>query len=254
MKNCSKCNIDKEDSEFKPALKNRDGLYSYCNSCSRIIQTGYRRKRGIPPRRIKKETELNDIKICTRCKIEKPRDEFRIRVEDKKYYYINPTCMVCDSEIAAIYYKKHKDDPAFKQKNVDKTRAYAEKYCSEIRQKRQRPEFKKKHAAWNMKSYYRVKDKVAARMKEKRKTPEYKKMMMDYRKRNKEKIYEQERITKTRYFSKHRDNLTDEYIIRLFINNGVCDRDHLLKHPELIEAKRLQILIQRKITNNVNTN
>jgi hypothetical protein len=74
--------------------------------------------------------------------------------------------------------------------------------------------------------------------------------MRAYRKRNKDKIHNQEVVTKKRYHEKHRDNVTDEYVIRQLITQGVATRDSLRSHPELIEAKRIQILIKRQINSN----
>lgn len=164
------------------------------------------------------------MKICSRCKKEKKDDQFRWRYDkrgkgSKELKYLNNTCRKCDTEISNRHYYKNKEDKNF-------------------------------ISNWTKKSidYYAVhSDEVKAKMKLKRQTPEYKKMMRLYRERRKEIIYRQEVITKRRYHEKHRDNVTDEYVIRQLITQGVATREGLLSHPEIIQAKRIQILIKRKI-------
>lgn len=79
-------------------------------------------------------------------------------------------------------------------------------------------------------------------MREKRKTPEYKAKMKEYRENNKQKIYQQEVITKKRYHEKNRDAVTDEYVIGRLIQQGYKREECT---PELIELKRVKILKKR---------
>lgn len=164
------------------------------------------------------------MKVCSRCKIEKEDDQFRWRYEkrgkgSRALKYLNNTCRQCDSEIQNKNYFKNKDNPDFRKKWVEKSNEY----------------------------YHAHKEQIKVKMMAKRQTPEYKKMMRDYRKRRKGIIHSQEVVTKRRYHEKHRDNVTDEYIIRQLITQGLATRESLKGHPEIIEAKRLQILIKRKI-------
>jgi hypothetical protein len=142
----------------------------------------------------------------------------------KSLLYLNNTCKKCDSEIQNKNYFAHKDDPDFKENWLKKSREY----------------------------YHKNKALISEKMRAKRQTPEYKQMIREYRLKNKEKIFKQEVITKKRYQQKHRDGLTDEYIIRQLVNQEIADRDILKEHPEIIEAKRLQLLIIRKTKNNAN--
>lgn len=249
MKVCARCHIEKDKDHFR-AVKNGDGLYSYCKDCDKEKQTEYRRKRGINPKGRRPIDLLPESKVCNRCHVEKHQNEFRIR-QDKRdgFSYLNNECRECDKERAAVYYAKRKDDPNFKRKNAERSRQYIKSNSDQIRQRRTTEQYKKKHAVGNMNSYYRVKDRVAARMRVKRQTPEYKSMMKSYREKNKSKIHEQEKITKRRYHEKHRDALTDEYIINQLKSQGVADENILEKCPQLIEAKRIQILIKREIKN-----
>lgn len=162
------------------------------------------------------------MKVCTRCKKDLDDSCFRKRrdtYKDSVYFSLNPTCRKCDSEITKIYYANKKDIPEFKNKNRERV---------------------KKHRQDNWEI-----EKIKA--KNRRQTPEYKEMMRNYRKKNKEKIYQQEAIGKRKYYEKNRDGLTDIYIIGLYRTQGLADEETLKKHPELIEAKRLQILLTRKI-------
>lgn len=171
------------------------------------------------------------MKVCSRCKKRKRDNQFRFRYDkrgrgSKALVYLNNTCRKCDSEIQNKNYFKNKDNPEFRKKWVDKSREY----------------------------YYAHKEEIKEKMRLKRQTPEYKAMMKAYRQKRKDIIREQEIITKKRYHEKHRDNLTDTYIIRQLANQKIADKHDLVNHPEIIEAKRLQILIKRKINQNGNKN
>jgi len=190
-------------------------------------------------------------KNCTRCGCYKTEANTRLRKQGNSTY-LNATCKSCDNEIQRSYYEKVKDNPEFKEKNRLRGKVYLNKNIEKVRAIRKSAEYIKKHNQWELNRYHKVKDVVSIKMKTKRQTPEYKEMMRKYRMKNKEKIKQQEVITKKRYQEKHRDNLTDEYIIRLLINQDVADRETLTMHPEIIEAKRLQLLIIRKTKKNGN--
>lgn len=196
------------------------------------------------------------MKFCSRCKINKEDSEFRIRKEKRRgdFSYLNNECKQCDKERAAIYYAKMKNDPDFKKKNRERARNYIVNNIEKIRIRKGTKDFLAKHAKWNKDSYNRMKDVVSAKMKVKRQTPEYKEMMRAYRARNKEKIFRQEVITKKRYHEKNRDGLTDQYIINQLNSQGIADKETLKNYPEIIEAKRVQLLIIRKTKNNGNQN
>lgn len=199
------------------------------------------------------------MKTCNRCHIKKDDSEFRTRREARKgnpFDYLNNECKQCDKERATIYYNKKKDDPAFKEKNRRRARNYTESNPDKVKMRRSTKEYAKKHAEWALNRYYRMKDIVAAKMKLKRQTPEYKAKMKAYRQKRKEIIHSQEVVTKRRYHEKHRDSVTDEYIIRQLITQGLATREMLeqSENYQIIEAKRLQILIKRKIKNHGDDN
>lgn len=169
------------------------------------------------------------MKTCSRCRIDKEDSDFRMRYEkrgkgSKKLSYLNNTCRQCESKTQNKTYFSKKDDPKFLEDWRKKSRDYYQKNKEIIREK--------------------------ARIK--RQKPEYKEMVRKYREKNKDKIHKQEVITKRRYHEKHRDGLTDDYIIRQLISQDVATRSTLKMHPEIIEAKRLQLLITRKTKNHAN--
>jgi hypothetical protein len=178
---------------------------------------------GIPPLQRRPPDQIPESKICGRCKIDKPKSEYRIRVEkrDKKgmggFRYLNNTCIQCDKEIAAENYVKQ----------------------------RQSPEFIKKHNQWAKQRYWRNRDKLVEKAKEYRDKPSAKENMKKYRQKNKDKIAEQERITKERYLRKNVDPITDKYVARLLVTQGHGTFDEIINNKELIEIKRGQILLRR---------
>lgn len=157
------------------------------------------------------------MKLCSRCNIEKDDSAFRVRTDKRRnppLVYLNNTCYDCDAETQR----------------------------ERVRKQRQTPEGRKKHNQWANKSYHRHRDDRVRKMREKRKTPEYKAKMKEYRENNKQKIYQQEVITKKRYHEKNRDAVTDEYVIGRLIQQGYKREECT---PELIELKRVKILKKR---------
>ena len=225
MKVCSRCKIEKEDSVFR-TLKYKDRVYlhSYCNDCTREYQIERNRKLGVRKQKRKLES-IPDLKTCSRCKAKKGKSDFRVRVDKRSsphFAYLNSTCLKCD----------------------------AEKTAERSRLQRSTPEGRAMHNKWANEFHKRHREKCIELMKSRRGSDEYKKMMKEYRLKNKDKIYQQEVITKRRYHEKNRDAVTDAYVINQLVNQGVADKDGILSCPGLIEAKRLQILIKRKIRNN----
>lgn len=238
-KTCSRCRQKKNISEFYRA-KTNDGLAAYCKQCNREKHIEYRRRNGIQPLRKRLESELPASKVCTRCKSDKPKADFRVRLDKGKYWMINPTCRKCDSEIAAEYYNRNKDKLEFKEKNRKRAKEYTEKNCDQIKERRRDSKYLAKHNEWEKARYVRKKDQIKAKSKEKRKHPEYKKKMREYRQKNKEKIFQQELATKRRYHEKNKKGITDKYV-----RNQLRQVGNLNPTPEEIEIKRAQILIFR---------
>lgn len=222
MKVCTRCHIEKEDADFrKQVISGKSYLRSHCKNCSKeyLREWGKNKTRQ---RRIAKVVPLPMHKACTRCKKTKPQSDFRTRIEKRAephWEYLNPTCRLCDKELSR----------------------------ERVQIQRSTPEGREKHNKWALEFHARHREKCLAEMKKRRDTPEYKAHMKEYRDKRKDIIYQQEVVTKKRYARKHIDALTDEYVIRKLVDQNVADKETLIQHPEIIEAKRLQILIKRKI-------
>jgi hypothetical protein len=165
------------------------------------------------------------MKICSRCNIEKDDSEFRLRYDkkgkgSKQLTYLNNTCKTCDSEISNKHYFKNKNNPEFRQEWLRKSNQY----------------------------YNNHKEEVKAKMKAYRQTPEYKIMRIEYRKKNREKIFQQEIITKKRYLDKNRNSVSDEYCIHKIRDQKNIERVDITE--DMIERKRIEILIKR-LRNNI---
>lgn len=215
MKVCRKCNISKADSEFRKCVQNKDGLRSYCRECDKKISEEWRRKQGIPVKQKKITYELPREKTCSRCNNVKAKTEFRVRWEKRQvppFPYLNNTCKKCDAEIALENHYKNRRTPEGRKRNQESAK----------------------------KAYKKRRDKAVEHMKKKRSTPEYKKMMRDYRQRNREKIQQQEIITKRRYHEKNRDAVTDAYVINNLRQKGIIEPS-----VEQMEMQRVKILTKR---------
>lgn len=186
------------------------------------------------------------MKVCNRCHIDKDDSEFRTRKEKHKnsvYQLLNSTCKKCDAELSREYYNRIKDNPDFIEKNRKRGLEYRNKNYDEIAKRRKTAEYLIKHNSWEKKRYEKYSDFINERSRLRRKTKEYKKSMKEYRKKNKDKIYIQEVVTKKRYHEKNRDLITDKYCLNLIRSNEGFTKGEITK--EMIEVKRNQILLWR---------
>lgn len=162
------------------------------------------------------------MKLCSRCKIEQPEYNFRFRYEkrgkySKQFKYLNNTCRKCDVEIQNKNYFKNKDNSEFISKWREKSRKY---YHSN-----------KEKCAEKAKIY-------RSKNKDKRKA---------YDKDHAEKISSQHKIAAKRWHEYQRDNVTDVYCVNLIRSqNGGKEKCKSIT-KEMIEQKRIQILIKRKL-------
>jgi hypothetical protein len=167
-------------------------------------------------------TFIKAMKTCTNCHTSKAESEFRVRI-DKRIknpsgcIYLNNQCLSCEAAASR----------------------------ERVKRERQTPEGRKKHNKYALQFHQKNRDKCIARMKERRQTPEYKAYMKAYRQKKREKIQEQERITKKRYSDKHRDAVTDEYVLQKLVEQGFGTKEELKNNKELIEIKRVKILTKR---------
>lgn len=156
-----------------------------------------------------------ETKICSHCKLPKPVDEFRIRIEkrkgNKQYTYLNNTCIGCDAEIMRLSREKRKHNPEYKKKRRDYAKAWARKNPEKIRE----------------------------RNKARRQSAEYKKWVKDYWRKNKT----QREKHKAR-LHKYTKELSDNYVKQKMVEQGFSKADIT---PELIEIYRLRIKMIRAI-------
>ena len=163
------------------------------------------------------------MKVCAHCQIEKDESFFGHKCDKRRnppLHYLDNVCNECR----------------------------AARQRERTRKERQTPEGRAKHNFWTNESHKRNREKNLAKMKERRATPEYKAYMKAYRERRKEIIYQQELITKRKYFDKNRDSVSDEYCIQKIKEQQKITRENIT--AEMIERKRIQILIKR-LRNNI---
>lgn len=159
-------------------------------------------------------------KKCSRCQHIKSADCFRTRRDKrrgKECIYLNNTCKKCDCEITKERHQKLKDNPDYIELSRQRARQYHKVNADIIREKNQL----------------------------KRQTKRYKENRKKYIQKNKEKISQQERITKRRYHEKNRDELTDEYVGAKIVNKTPLKRNEI--PPAFIKIKRLEIICIRTL-------
>ena len=137
MKTCSKCKIDKPESEFRKAKAYRDGLNSWCKGCYNADN----RDRRANPDKLKARAEARaeagqlesrGLKKCAKCKAVEPKSEFYKDKRNKDDLY--PQCKDClkalrskpevKARVNAQMRKRRKTDPLFKMKGSMRGRTY----------------------------------------------------------------------------------------------------------------------------------
>ena len=202
------------------------------------------------------------MKTCKTCGEEKPIEEF-VKSKNTKDGRLNK-CKLCDNLIRKEqYYANHEyrkqKDKEYREKNKEKVKLWSHKYKEKNREKiriadrewrKNNPELSRERSKrWRKlhgKEHYQKNkqmfvDNVVRWQKENKER--YNKRTREWRIKNYAKCIEKERLLR----KKTRLKLTDGYVVRLLRGKGKL----LVKDApkELIEAKRLQILIQREIKN-----
>ncbi len=165
--------------------------------------------------------EITEIKICTYCKIPRPSNRFRWRYK-KGCKYQQGKCIDCENEWQ-------------RTKNYGNKEVRRYMYANNING------YRDKIIATNKKSAERRKDKL----KEMRATPEWKERHKEYLKKYVDSYKERAKQTKRKYQEKNMGGLTDKYIIDKLRGVGIDNPG-----PEMIELKRLQIMIIRESKKN----
>jgi len=196
--------------------------------------------------------EMTDMKRCGRCEEDKPITEFNRHRGTKDGLQF--TCKACKKAMSAAYYIKTKEvqiekGKRYREANAEKVRARTKRYYQENKEKILNRN-KNEHTKLYMRTYYlKHKDEIDARV-------------ALWRKDNPEKAIEIGRNWRGKYPEKHKEatrnhakkmraNLSDSYIKQVF-NIGKKGGSRLWEIPQaLIEVKRLQLLINRRVKNEI---
>jgi hypothetical protein len=95
--------------------------------------------------------------------------------------------------------------------------------------------------------YIKHRDEMLEKRKKQRRTEEYKEYVRNYRQKNKDKINAQQRVTSKRSIEKAIMKLSDSYIVGQILcsSYNTLSRKELYANKDLIEQKRIEILISR---------
>lgn len=108
MKICSKCKIEKDLYEFPKHRGSKDGFYCQCKSCKNESKRNNKNKlnkvekifriKNITDKEIKEKPKIiiGDKKTCSKCKIEKPYNDFTKSNTRLSGYY--PQCKECRAQ------------------------------------------------------------------------------------------------------------------------------------------------------------
>lgn len=167
---------------------------------------------------------IPEFKTCTKCCIPKPIKRFRKRTKFKNsvaYAYIQKKCMDCECKEQKERY--HKNIEIHRERN----RSRARKYYNENKD---------------------ILNEIKRDLRKEKNNPILL-YQREYNKKNKDKIAKQHKIVAKRFQEKIRDNLSDSYVIQHIIQRTSLKREDIEKYPEMIEAYRQQMKINRIIKN-----
>jgi hypothetical protein len=102
VKECRKCNEEKELTEFHKETANKDGLVSHCKSCRKVIHKEYR--------------ENNKKKLKAQSKEYRENNIEKIKTTDKEYYQDNIEKIKARSK-------------EYRENNIEKIKEQRKKYC-----------------------------------------------------------------------------------------------------------------------------
>jgi len=107
MKNCSKCKIDKELSEFHKRASNKDGRTTVCKVCRKIETSKYYQKHKVKIiETVRKYREVNPEKIKEINKKSYVKNAATVKASSREYYHNNQPAM---RQAQSEYYAEHKD-------------------------------------------------------------------------------------------------------------------------------------------------
>lgn len=191
--------------------------------CSKICASEYKKKQN----KLKVKPIITE-KFCRFCKKINPINKYRIRIK-RGYSYRQGKCMNCEL----------KEEKIRRDGLISYLKENPELYA----------QHKKIKANKSKEYYHKNNSEIKAKLKEIRKIPDNSiiKLQRDYAKKNKEKIKQQHK----KRLKKYQENLTDLYVkekISFVTGISVKRLSEITKTDKsLIEAKRLQIQLIRKI-------
>jgi 5-methylcytosine-specific restriction endonuclease McrA len=114
IKFCSKCNIGKPLTEFSKR-SNKKTVESQCKKCAADYTLKYRINRAtkLKEKQALPEYKSPATKTCSKCKTEKPIDEFNKDSSNDDGF--KNYCKSCNSKIMAIYHSEHHDEESSKR-------------------------------------------------------------------------------------------------------------------------------------------
>ena len=202
------------------------------------------------------------MKTCKTCGEEKPIEEF-VKSKNTKDGRLNK-CKLCDNLVRKEqYYANHEyrkqKDKEYREKNKEKVKLWSHKYKEKNREK-----IRIADREWrkNNPKLSRERSRRWRKLHGKEHYQENKQMFIAnavrWQKENKERYIKRVKEWKMKNYNawlqnereRHKtkvENLTDDYVVKLLKGKGKLLMKDIPK--ELIEAKRLQILIQREIKN-----
>lgn len=156
-------------------------------------------------------------KVCTNCKKDKSVKFFRKRLDKRRNYeYYNNTCRKCDAELSWIYRQGVKNTPEYKKKNLEASKKYRIDNLE--------------LCLYKQKIY---REKTESRLRRNK-----------YNKKNRKRIKELHKIPSKKFAKKEREKLSVNYV-KTVMKLSALERKKIPE--EIIEAKKLHILLVRKI-------
>lgn len=172
-------------------------------------------------------------RVCKKCGIEKDIELFKVN-KSCRYGYTH-MCKECYIKITSIYNKKNK--------------AYKSEWGKKYRKKNLR-KLLLLSAAWRSKNH--IRSLIYGQLNSLIEIESKKIYSKNYRNNNKNKIKILRDTNKDRQSAYNKcvlKELPDSYIINDMCRGNNIKREDIRQHPELIEAKRIQIKIKRQLKN-----
>ena len=201
LKTCTKCNMEKSIVDFAKDKYKKDGYSVLCKKCNRdkiaLFQEANKKRKNIP---------FVATQICSKCKIEKNRDEFRLDLATKNG--LRNYCNSCISSLNKEYNKENSISMAIKKKiyrtnHPEKIKQYSKKYYKEhleiLKIKKIAYIKANKEKVSAARKLYRINNLSAIK--------EYQKI---YNKENKEAITKQRKLRYPEYYKEHREEIIEK--------------------------------------------